>query len=67
MRKENMQLEQGMKEILQAIQEAQSKATTQAAITVPSLERLVSVSDLSFQISENNKDKLILKEEKALL
>lgn len=50
MLKENKQLEQGMKEILQAIQEAQSKAPTQTAISIPSLERLVSVSDLSFQM-----------------
>ncbi|KAG7329538.1 hypothetical protein KOW79_007712 [Hemibagrus wyckioides] len=46
MLKENKQLEQGMKEILQAIQEAQSKATTQAAISVPSLERLVSALEM---------------------
>lgn len=49
MLKENKQLEQGMKEILQAIQEAQSKAPAQTAISVPSLERLVSVSDWRFQ------------------
>ncbi|XP_060784403.1 centrosomal protein of 290 kDa isoform X2 [Neoarius graeffei] len=44
--KENKQLEQGMKEILQAIQESQSKAPTQAAISVPSLERLVSALEM---------------------
>lgn len=49
MLKENKQLEQGLKEILQAIQEAQSKAPTPTAISIPSLERLVSVSELSFQ------------------
>ncbi|KAK3535966.1 hypothetical protein QTP70_022859 [Hemibagrus guttatus] len=46
MLKENKQLEQGMKEILQAIQEAQSTATTQAAISVPSLDRLVSAMEM---------------------
>ncbi|XP_047658167.1 centrosomal protein of 290 kDa isoform X2 [Tachysurus fulvidraco] len=47
MLKENKQLEQGMKEILQAIQEAQSKAPpTQAAISIPSLERLVSALEM---------------------
>ncbi|MCJ8734467.1 hypothetical protein PDJAM_G00235690 [Pangasius djambal] len=46
MLKENKQLEQGMKEILQAIQEAQSKAPTQTAISVPSLERLVSALEM---------------------
>ncbi|XP_070973057.1 centrosomal protein of 290 kDa isoform X4 [Oncorhynchus clarkii lewisi] len=40
--KENKQLEQGMKEILQAIQEAQQKnPTSQAAVSIPSLEKLV--------------------------
>lgn len=43
--KENKQLEQGMKEILQAIQEAQQKnPTSQAAVSIPSLEKLVRVS-----------------------
>ncbi|XP_017330107.1 centrosomal protein of 290 kDa isoform X1 [Ictalurus punctatus] len=46
MLKENKQLEQGMKEILQAIQEAQSKAPTQTAISIPSLERLVSALEM---------------------
>ncbi|GAA6081696.1 centrosomal protein of 290 kDa isoform X2 [Tachysurus ichikawai] len=46
MLKENKQLEQGMKEILQVIQEAQSKAPTQAAISIPSLERLVSALEM---------------------
>ncbi|KAF5897955.1 centrosomal protein [Clarias magur] len=46
MLKENQQLEQGMKEILQAIQEAQSKAPTRTAISVPSLERLVSALEM---------------------
>ncbi|KAK2838372.1 hypothetical protein Q7C36_013186 [Tachysurus vachellii] len=46
MLKENKQLEQGMKEILQAIQETQSKAPTQAAISIPSLERLVSALEM---------------------
>ncbi|XP_046705257.1 centrosomal protein of 290 kDa isoform X3 [Silurus meridionalis] len=46
MLKENQQLEQGMKEILQAIQEAQSKAPAQTAISVPSLERLVSALEM---------------------
>ncbi|XP_053361681.1 centrosomal protein of 290 kDa isoform X6 [Clarias gariepinus] len=46
MLKENQQLEQGMKEILQAIQEAQSKAPNQTAISAPSLERLVRVLEI---------------------
>nr|XP_029523284.1 centrosomal protein of 290 kDa isoform X1 [Oncorhynchus nerka] len=40
--KENKQLEQGMKEILQAIQDAQQKnPSSQAAVSIPSLEKLV--------------------------
>uniref|UniRef100_A0A4W5N3Q1 Centrosomal protein 290 n=1 Tax=Hucho hucho TaxID=62062 RepID=A0A4W5N3Q1_9TELE len=40
--KENKQLEQGMKEILQAIQDAQQKTpSSQAAVSIPSLEKLV--------------------------
>lgn len=45
MLKENKQLEQGMREILQGIQETRSNAATHTAISVPSLERLISVSD----------------------
>uniref|UniRef100_A0A674EPN8 Centrosomal protein 290 n=1 Tax=Salmo trutta TaxID=8032 RepID=A0A674EPN8_SALTR len=40
--KENKQLEQGMKEILQVIQDAQQKTpSSQAAVSIPSLEKLV--------------------------
>ncbi|KAL6480622.1 hypothetical protein MHYP_G00116550 [Metynnis hypsauchen] len=48
MLKENKQLEQSMKEILQAIQEAQSKAPAQASVRIPSLERLVSVLEMKY-------------------
>ncbi|XP_017573176.1 centrosomal protein of 290 kDa isoform X2 [Pygocentrus nattereri] len=48
MLKENKQLEQSMKEILQAIQEAQSKAPAQASLRIPSLERLVSVLEMKY-------------------
>ncbi|KAL7885493.1 hypothetical protein AOLI_G00057880 [Acnodon oligacanthus] len=48
MLKENKQLEQSMKEILQAIQEAQSKAPAQASVRIPSLEKLVSVLEMKY-------------------
>lgn len=44
---ENKQLEQGMKEILQAIQDAQNKTPTPTGVSIPSLERLVSVRSRS--------------------
>lgn len=44
---ENKQLEQGMKEILQAIQDAQKKTPTPTGVSIPSLERLVSVRSLT--------------------
>uniref|UniRef100_A0A8C2HM38 Centrosomal protein 290 n=1 Tax=Cyprinus carpio TaxID=7962 RepID=A0A8C2HM38_CYPCA len=40
---ENKQLEQGMKEILQAIQDTQKKTPTSTGVSIPSLERLVNV------------------------
>ncbi|XP_028813535.1 centrosomal protein of 290 kDa isoform X3 [Denticeps clupeoides] len=46
MLKENKQLEQGMKEILQVIQEAQKTSPAQMAVNIPSLERLVSALEL---------------------
>ncbi|XP_030637377.1 centrosomal protein of 290 kDa [Chanos chanos] len=46
MLKENKQLEQGMKDILQAIQEAQKNAATQIGMNIPSLERLVSALEM---------------------
>ncbi|KAI4894866.1 hypothetical protein NFI96_019180 [Prochilodus magdalenae] len=48
MLKENKQLEQSMKEILQVVQEAQSKATVQTSIRIPSLERLVSALEMKY-------------------
>ncbi|XP_036424131.1 centrosomal protein of 290 kDa isoform X2 [Colossoma macropomum] len=48
MLKENKQLEQSMKEILQAIQEAQSKTPAQTSVRIPSLERLVSVLEMKY-------------------
>ncbi|KAG1939138.1 centrosomal protein of 290 kDa [Pimephales promelas] len=45
---ENKQLEQGMKEILQAIQDAQKKTPTPAGVNIPSLERLVSVLEMKY-------------------
>lgn len=47
---ENKQLEQGMKEILQAIKEMQKDSSTkggETALIIPSLDRLVHVSLLS--------------------
>ncbi|XP_062856826.1 centrosomal protein of 290 kDa [Trichomycterus rosablanca] len=46
--KENKQLERGMKEILKAIQEAQNKAPSQTAISVPSLDRLISTLEMKY-------------------
>ncbi|XP_043083956.1 centrosomal protein of 290 kDa isoform X2 [Puntigrus tetrazona] len=45
---ENKQLEQGMKEILQAIQDTQKKAPTSTGVSVPSLERLVNVLEMKY-------------------
>ncbi|XP_072519040.1 centrosomal protein of 290 kDa isoform X2 [Salminus brasiliensis] len=45
--KENKQLEQDMKEILQAIQ-AQSKGLSQSGISIPSLERLISALEMKY-------------------
>ncbi|XP_077066810.1 centrosomal protein of 290 kDa isoform X7 [Siphateles boraxobius] len=45
---ENKQLEQGMKEILQAIQDAQKKTPTPTGVNIPSLERLVSVLEMKY-------------------
>lgn len=45
LRGENKQLEQGMKEILQAIQDTQKSTWPEGvAVTLPSLEQLVAVS-----------------------
>ena len=47
---ENKQLEQGMKEILQAVKEMQKDPTVkggETALIIPSLDRLVNVSLLS--------------------
>ncbi|KAK1803971.1 hypothetical protein P4O66_003906 [Electrophorus voltai] len=48
MMKENKQLEQGMKEIHQAIQEAQDTVHSPTALSIPSLERLVSVLEMKY-------------------
>uniref|UniRef100_A0A4W4EUZ0 Centrosomal protein of 290kDa coiled-coil region domain-containing protein n=1 Tax=Electrophorus electricus TaxID=8005 RepID=A0A4W4EUZ0_ELEEL len=48
MMKENKQLEQGMKEIHQAIQEAQDTVHSPTALSIPSLERLVSVLEIKY-------------------
>ncbi|XP_051740645.1 centrosomal protein of 290 kDa isoform X2 [Ctenopharyngodon idella] len=45
---ENKQLEQGMKEILQAIQDAQKKTPTTTGVSIPSLERLVSALEMKY-------------------
>ncbi|CAM4734524.1 unnamed protein product [Leuciscus chuanchicus] len=45
---ENKQLEQGMKEILQAIQDAQNKTPTPTGVSIPSLERLVSALEMKY-------------------
>ncbi|XP_059401831.1 centrosomal protein of 290 kDa isoform X2 [Carassius carassius] len=45
---ENKQLEQGMKEILQAIQDAQKKTTTSTGVSIPSLERLVNALEMKY-------------------
>ncbi|XP_067235779.1 centrosomal protein of 290 kDa isoform X3 [Chanodichthys erythropterus] len=45
---ENKQLEQGMKEILQAIQDAQKKTPTPTGVSIPSLERLVSALEMKY-------------------
>ncbi|XP_052399727.1 centrosomal protein of 290 kDa isoform X2 [Carassius gibelio] len=45
---ENKQLEQGMKEILQAIQDAQKKTSTSTGVSIPSLERLVNALEMKY-------------------
>ncbi|XP_057185912.1 centrosomal protein of 290 kDa isoform X2 [Triplophysa rosa] len=45
---ENKQLEQGMKEILQAIQDAQKTTPSQTAVSIPSLERLINVLEMKY-------------------
>lgn len=54
---ENKQLEQGMKEILQAVKEMQKEPTVkggETALIIPSLDRLVNVSLLSYYLSLYN-------------
>ncbi len=54
---ENKQLEQGMKEILQAVKEMQKDPTVkggETALIIPSLDRLVNVSLLSYYLSLYN-------------
>lgn len=41
---ENKQLEQGMKEILQAIKDTQKDSKGETGLSIPILERLVNVS-----------------------
>lgn len=51
---ENKQLEQGMKEILQAVKEMQKDPSVkggETALIIPSLDRLVNVSSLSYYFS----------------
>ncbi|KAJ8395713.1 hypothetical protein AAFF_G00029500 [Aldrovandia affinis] len=43
---ENKQLEQGMQEILKAIQDAQKNTQTQTGVSIPILERLVSAMEM---------------------
>ncbi|KAA0724451.1 Centrosomal protein of 290 kDa [Triplophysa tibetana] len=45
---ENKQLEQGMKEILQAIQDAQKTTPSQTPVSIPSLERLINVLEMKY-------------------
>ncbi|XP_016425170.1 centrosomal protein of 290 kDa isoform X2 [Sinocyclocheilus rhinocerous] len=45
---ENKQLEQGMKEILQAIQDTQKKTPTSIGVSIPSLERLVNALEMKY-------------------
>ncbi|XP_073688037.1 centrosomal protein of 290 kDa [Garra rufa] len=45
---ENKQLEQGMKEILQAIQDTQKKTPTSTGVSIPSLERLVNALEMKY-------------------
>ncbi|XP_067293286.1 centrosomal protein of 290 kDa isoform X2 [Pseudorasbora parva] len=49
---ENKQLEQGMKEILQAIQDAQKKTPTPTGVSIPSLERLVSALEMKYSVGK---------------
>lgn len=44
--KDNKQLEQGMREILQAIKDAQQSASTETSDTIPSLERLANALEI---------------------
>ncbi|XP_016115081.1 centrosomal protein of 290 kDa [Sinocyclocheilus grahami] len=45
---ENKQLEQGMKDILQAIQDTQKKTPTSIGVSIPSLERLVNALEMKY-------------------
>ncbi|XP_055047695.2 centrosomal protein of 290 kDa isoform X3 [Misgurnus anguillicaudatus] len=45
---ENKQLEQGMKEILQAIQDAQKTTHPPTAVSIPSLERLINALEMKY-------------------
>ncbi|XP_051978997.1 centrosomal protein of 290 kDa [Xyrauchen texanus] len=45
---ENKQLEQGMKEILQAIQDTQKKMPSTTRVNIPSLERLVNALEMKY-------------------
>ncbi|XP_051548638.1 centrosomal protein of 290 kDa isoform X2 [Myxocyprinus asiaticus] len=45
---ENKQLEQGMKEILQAIQDTQKKTPSPTRVSIPSLERLVNALEMKY-------------------
>ncbi|XP_056307502.1 centrosomal protein of 290 kDa [Danio aesculapii] len=45
---ENKHLEQGMKEILQAIQDTQKKTPTSTGVSIPSLERLVNALEMKY-------------------
>ncbi|KAF4095066.1 centrosomal protein of 290 kDa isoform X2 [Onychostoma macrolepis] len=45
---ENKQLEQGMKEILQAVQDTQKKTPTSIGVSIPSLERLVNALEMKY-------------------
>ncbi|XP_066505194.1 centrosomal protein of 290 kDa [Hoplias malabaricus] len=48
MLKENQQLEQSMKEILQAVKEAQNKSPAQTSIQIPSLERFLNALEMKY-------------------
>uniref|UniRef100_A0A8C2FC99 Centrosomal protein 290 n=1 Tax=Cyprinus carpio TaxID=7962 RepID=A0A8C2FC99_CYPCA len=52
---ENKQLEQGMKEILQAIQDTQKKTPTSTGVSIPSLERLVNALEMKYEVESMSK------------